>query len=146
MKNLQSIYNSVKRFNEVAGNLDFITEESIDNQISYVWEEVTETIEAFEQGDSVGMLDGCCDVFVTCAGLMQKLEAAGYDVEGALKAVCENNMSKFLPVVSALDKGRYDVSFNKKYKLNVLKQDGKVKKPESFVSVQLAEFVPGDNS
>lgn len=135
-------YKDVEIFNTIAGNLNTVTEDSIDNQISFIFEELTETITAFEAGDMVEVLDGACDLFVTVTGLMQKLEAAGYDVETAIERVNANNLSKFPKEVSEADKALYTVTLNEQYNRYVLKDgNGKVRKPSTFASVDLSDLV-----
>ena len=143
MKNNQAVYNSVKRFNEIAGSLNNVTDANVDLQMSLIFEELTETIDAFEAGDKLGLLDGACDLRVTVDGLIQILEALKYNVEDAMTAVCENNLSKFKSTVSKADKERYTVSLNNKHKVFVLKDgNGKIRKPDSYESVNLTMFVP----
>ena len=36
-----NMYNQVKKFNNVAGNLDNVTPESVSNQLSFIFEELT---------------------------------------------------------------------------------------------------------
>ena len=143
MKNNQAVYNSVKRFNEIAGSLNNVTDANVDLQLSLIFEELAETIDAFEAGDKLGLLDGACDLRVTVDGLIQILEALKYNVEDAMTAVCENNLSKFKSTVSKADKERYTVSLNNKHKVFVLKDgNGKIRKPDSYESVNLTMFVP----
>lgn len=163
-------YREVEKFNKIAGNLDSVTPESVSNQLSYIFEELTEGIDGYEAAanafeaqqqnfeyewhraeceDAVNkgcieILDAACDLFVTVAGLMQKLESAGFDVATALKRVNANNMSKYIPVGKAL---HYDTSFtktwNEEYQVYVLRDsDGKVRKHSNFQSVDLSDLVP----
>ena len=136
-------YTKVKKFNEIAGNLGDVTDESIDNQISYIFEELQETITAFEGGDKIELLDGACDLFVTVAGLMQKLVMQGYNVAEALDRVNDNNLSKFPVNLEPADENRYWPEFNDKHNRWVLKDEtGKVRKPADFVSVDLTGCIP----
>lgn len=136
-------YTEVKIFNTVAGNLSVVTDDSIDNQISFIFEELQETITAFEAGDKVGVLDGACDLFVTVSGLMQKLEKARYNVAEAVKRVNANNLSKFPEEVTDEDKAQYTVTFNEQYNRYVLKDgNGKVRKPSTFKPVDLSDLIP----
>ncbi len=114
---IQEAYKNVKLFNSIAGNLDSVTPESIDNQLGFIYEELVEGVDAVERGltprsewtayedenlddydPNVEVLDAACDLFVTVSGLVQKLECAGFDVAGALKKVNENNLQKFPPI------------------------------------------------
>ena len=54
-------YKQVELFNEIASNLDNVTIDSLDNQLSFVYEELVETIDALEAGDDEELLDGCAD-------------------------------------------------------------------------------------
>jgi hypothetical protein len=144
---IQEAYKNVKLFNQIASNLDNVTPESIDNQLSFIWEEMCEAIDAVESKDEVEILDATCDIFVTVAGLMQKLEACGFDVSGALKKVNENNLAKYV---------QYDVrkdvmEFAPANTFSIIddvhnviifkdKETGKIRKPINFVPVNLKGF------
>lgn len=138
-------YESVRQFNDIAGNLTYVTAEGIDNQISLIWEEFEETLTAAEEGDSVGVLDGTLDLFVVVSGLMQKLEAAGYNVAEGLKRVTENNMTKFPPLGSVFDYDKsFKLSYNGNYKRSViLDGNGKIRKPVGYTPVYLGDLIPG---
>lgn len=143
IENIKKAFGEVFKFNEIAGNLSNVDDESVDNQISFIFSELEETITAFEQGDRVGVLDGAADLFVTVSGLLQKLEAQGYDVDTALRRVNANNLTKFPATVSTADQGKYKVSLNAKHNVFVLKDENdKVRKPEGYVGVYLADLIP----
>jgi phosphoribosyl-ATP pyrophosphohydrolase len=146
MKTTQIIeiaYSDVRLFNALAGNLTNVTDDSVDAQLGFIFEELTETIDALESGDRVELLDGACDLFVTVSGLMQKLEAQGYDVARAIERVNENNLSKFPKTISDVDRAQYNVTLNEQYNRYVLKDAiGKVKKPSDFVGVYLTDLIP----
>lgn len=144
---IQEGYENVRLFNTLAGNLTAVTMEGIDNQVSLCFEELTETIDAVEEGDAEKLLDGAVDMFVVGSGLLQKLEAAGFDVERALKRVCENNLTKFPAhltseeVKDAKAQG-FAVNYNADYGRYVLKDSaGKVRKPAGYKSVKLGDLV-----
>ena len=143
-KSIGKAYNSVKVFNSVAGNLANVDAGSIDNQISFIFSELEETITGFETKDAVELVDGACDLFVTVAGLMQKLEAAGFDVDEALRRVNQNNMSKY-PVASAniaVLAGAHSITLNSKHGVWVIKNaTGKIMKPSNFEPVYLDDTV-----
>lgn len=135
---------SVQTFNELAGNLANVTDVSVDAQISFIFEELTETIDGMETLNRVEILDGACDLFVTVAGLMLKLEAQGYNVAEALQRVNENNLTKF-PVNGATftTDPAHVATLNPEYDRWVIKDaNGKVRKPLEFVSVDLTDLVP----
>lgn len=143
-KIIRTAYADVVTFNAVAGNLTNVTDDSIDNQLDFIFEEFQETVTAFEEGNKVELLDGAADLFVTVAGLLQKLEAAGYDVATALERVNANNLSKF-PQIGTLfgNKNGYEIVPNVTYNRIVLKdENGKVRKPDNFVAVDLSDLVP----
>ena len=158
---IQQAYSEVELFNNIAGNLDNVTPDSLSNQLSFVFEELTETIDALESGDDKEFIDGLADIFVTVAGLLQKSEKAGYDVAEAIKRVNLNNLSKFPPAEyvqvtlpnlnGAVDTKIYGnvqppdttKEFNSQYSVMVFKDaNGKVKKPLDFVPVDLAGTYP----
>lgn len=144
-KIIEQAYANVRLFNSLAGNLINVTAESIDNQIGFIFSELEETITGFEGGDRVEVLDGACDLFVTVTGLMQKLEAAGYDVATALQRVNENNLSKFPRYFTDEDMQEgWTVTYNHEAQRFVIKnQNDKVMKPASFVPVDIADLVAG---
>lgn len=151
---LEKSYNKIKMFNEIAGNFEGDMEELVDNQLGYVFEELCETITALENKDAVGLLDGAVDGWVTLVGLLQKLEAAGFNVAEAIRRVDENNLSKCPPHSASGGKVVYDtltknqtwsVTLNDKYQKYVIKDtEGKVRKPISFEPVNLSDCVPKD--
>jgi hypothetical protein len=158
---IQEAYKNVKLFNQVASNLDNVTPDSINNQLSYVFEELSETIEAVERGiypegrydddnkdpdynPEVELTDGVCDLFVTVAGLMQKMEAAGFDVSGALKKVNENNLAKYVPYDVRKDVMEFAPAntfpiIDDAHNVIIFKdkETSKIKKPTNFVPVNL---------
>ena len=133
-----NMYNQVKKLNAVAGNLDNVTPESVSNQLSFIFEELQETIDALEAGDDEELLDGCADLFVTVAGLMQKLDAAGFKVAEAITRVNENNLSKFNSTGN-FQPPNTNAVYNKQYDLFsfINKDTGKIMKPTNFLSVDL---------
>ena len=149
MSNIQKAYEDVTKFNHIAGNLDKVDMKSIENQLNFIEEELYETFRAVGHGDQVELLDGACDLFVTVAGLLQKLDRMGYNVGKALTLVNENNLSKF-PLVSdylADDVGTItpkDVYTDIQYSRWVFKRtsDGKVMKPTNFKAVDISACVP----
>lgn len=161
--NMQSLYNDVKVFNEIAGNLSNVTPFSIENQYVFIYEEIMELHDALLYMDDKEMLDATCDIFVTVAGLMQKLEAAGFDVATALQRVNANNLTKF-PMLEVIDVAHYGdkatekkylfpenvqppnthADLNFKYGVVVFKDNetGKIKKPTYFQPVDLSGTYP----
>ena len=143
-KVIRKAYDQVREFNDIAGNLTNVTDDSVDNQIGFIFEELSETITGFEEGNRVEVLDGACDLFVTVAGLLQKLEAQGYNVAEALTRVNENNLSKF-PAVGELfgQPIGCTATLNEKYNRMVIKDGvGKVRKPSTYSGPYLTDLIP----
>lgn len=164
-------YQQVELFNEIAGNFDNVTIESISNQLDIDYEEVIETITAFDERNDVEFLDGLVDRFVTGMGLLQKAERAGYNVAEAVKRVNANNLSKYLPYhkveivdfesignkysleeVQLKSASWYDREHqppnttaieNERFSVVMFKDaNGKVKKPLNFIPVDLSGTYP----
>lgn len=148
--NIQDRYNEVATFNEIAGNLDNVTVEKLEAQMKVVLEEVKELKDAFDGQNSLELLDGACDSFVTLMGLLQQMERAGFKVDEALKSVNENNLSKFpktvsIPAAAAYFENGWKVEYNKEYECYVLKDgNGKIRKPLHFESVDIMDYLPAD--
>lgn len=157
---IKDAYDSIVLFNKMAGNLPCTNYESVDNQLSYIFEEFTETVDALETGiigdeyghfklgekfiNRIELLDGACDLFVTVVGLLAKLESMGYNVGLAMQRVNENNLSKFPEFRQPL---KYDPRFTAQlmpeFDRYVIKDDGgKVRKPSDFQPVDLSDLVP----
>ena len=86
---------SADKFNTISGSAQKTSAVDIMNQIKLMQEETEETTEAYKQGDITGVLDGCVDVLYVTLGLLQKLQNAGVDTEGAMKQVAQDNLKKF---------------------------------------------------
>lgn len=135
----------IYQFNMAAGNLENVGVDSVDNQASFIFEELTEMIDGIEGKNPKEVLDGAVDTFVTAVGQLLKLEAAGFDVASAMTRIDKNNLSKFIRVKEVADsyRLRYDVVFHEETGFYVLKDKvtGKIKKPDTFQSVSLADLV-----
>lgn len=144
-KSVGQAFGSVLKFNEIAGQLSNPDKDSIALQLDLIQEEYLETVEAFDELNRVGVLDGALDMWVVVSGLLQKLEAMGYNVEEGLKRVTDNNLTKF-PEIGFTQEyvpDNHSQTFNKKHKVYVLKnENGKVKKPHGFKPVSLSDLVP----
>lgn len=143
-------YGSIYKFNDISGNLTNPDKEAIALQLDLIQEEYIETVEAFDEDNQVEILDGACDMFVVVCGLLQKLEAQGYNVEEALARICENNMSKFPSITGNKENvwpPEFQSMFNKKYQVLVLKNKyGKIMKPTGFKPMDISDCVPGEVS
>jgi hypothetical protein len=92
------------------------------------------------------------DVLVTSLGLLQKLEALGFNTQKALYDTAANNLSKYpiqesIAVLTAqkfeADNVNVSVTYNSAYDLFVIKDDqDKVRKPINFVSNDLSSCIP----
>lgn len=160
MKNLQDYYNQIIDWNKKAGVKDFTYgtldwERAVELQSKLLVEESSETIESITHGNMVELLGGAVDTFVILAKLMDMLEKAGFDVEGGIQQIIDNNQNKiFNSFYEACEaKEKLEVRDKKEYYietsvLNGLsfytcrREDGKIAKPVGFVAVELKEFVP----
>lgn len=133
------------KFNSISNNFSGDITDGIDLQLSLVFEELTETIGAFEEENELELLDGAVDTFVTVCGLLQRLQHAGFDVNKALQKVTDNNLTKFpktIPVKVQYPTG-WTTQYNKKYQCHVIKdENGKTRKPHGFAPVDLFDCVP----
>ncbi len=156
---ISAAFDSVYKFNDISKQFEGNLQAGIDLQIDLIFEELAETISAMDEGMSdnpnanksdaeTSLLDGAADVFVVVAGLLQKLQNAGFDVEKALIRVCENNLSKFPKVIPPTEFNWYEQQkwtpvYNDKYGCFVLKdENGKSRKPIDFVPVVLDNLTP----
>lgn len=154
-------FDNVLEFNDIAMQFDQPKLASIDLQLNLIWEEFAmETLPAFEEGCNaveyrLGMaeenkyatelLDGAVDTFVVVAGLLQKLQHHGMDVNAALLRVTENNLKKFTKKAEHVwaDKNGYEVVWNEKYGCFSYRDDnGKLRKSPEYKSVELTDLIP----
>lgn len=145
-KSVGQAFGSVLKFNDIAGQLSNPDKGSIALQLDLIQEEYLEGVEAFDNEDRVELLDAAIDMWVVVSGLLQKLEAMGYNVEEALKRVTDNNLTKFPSYEgnkTNIWPPEYQAMFNDKHKVIVLKNsNGKVVKPSGYKSVNLSDLVP----
>lgn len=147
---LNQLYKNVKLFNNLAG--DNLTKQGFINQQKVLLEEVKEIDEGISNNDIVEILDGVVDTLYVALGQLYKLEQLGCDIEGAIKRVGEDNLTKF---TSSEEIAAASVSFynsknvnvhwtrNEDYSRYVLKdENNKVRKPIDFISTNLIEYVP----
>ena len=93
---LVECFKLIELFNAVADQKEYeYYLEGLDVQVPRIFEELTELDNALEYVNDTEVLDGVADVLVTALGLIKKAEKGGFDVLGALKAVCEQNMQKY---------------------------------------------------
>lgn len=160
MNNLHHHYRNILTWNQKCNIRDHEFDtvdwwQSITLQSDLLLEEALEVQEAIKYGDKAELLKETVDTFVILSKLMDMLEKAGYDVEGAIEAIQANNdkkvYSSFYEAVEAKEKleERNDVEyqidtgiFNGLPFYSVKKMTGKVAKAVDFVSVDLEDYVP----
>jgi len=159
--NVLDSYNSTVDFNLVAGNKylhfdDISFLQVVKRQVALIAEECKELEEAVAVEDWTEVADAVCDIRVVSDWLQELLYQAGFDMESAMEAVAENNMSKLFKTYSeALETKEYyeeeknlsvyiESKFYKGKDWFVVKnaETGKILKPKGFVSVDLTKFVP----
>lgn len=143
---LDEAYDSIKKFNIIAGTLKAPTLETLDLYNSLSFEECCESVEAFETQDAPNVLKEAIDEFYVICGKLQVLEAMGMNVAEGLRMVCENNLQKFTPAGKPLSyDNNHTVTFNEEFQMFVLKNaDGKVVKPCTYKKVDLKGLVPNN--
>lgn len=160
MKAIRKLYEAVVNWNLRCGNkpVQAVDERfwiATGNQMKRILEEAKETQEAVVAGDATEFLDGVCDLFVVTSFLMEQAEAAGFDVEGALAAVCANNDTKYATDVTIAQasaeahtakgtpcKVKATSVGGTTYYAVVRESDGKIMKPVDFESVDLKKYLP----
>lgn len=154
-------FDNVFKFNDVAMQFDQPKLSGINLQLDLIWEEFAmETLPAFEKGcnaveDRLGsveenryakeLLDGAVDTFVVVAGLLQKLQHHGMDVNRALLRVTENNLEKFTKKAEYIwaEKQGYEVVWNEQHSVFSYRDaNGKLRKSPEYKSVELTDLIP----
>lgn len=148
MKNTQTLYNKIYQFNNLAGNLDVVTTDDISNQLDIDYSEVIETIDAFDEKDTTEYIDGLADKYVTLTGLIQQMEALGFNMDEAIERVCDNNLTKFVDArsyTSSIQPDNTEAIRISAHNLIMFKdKNGKVKKPLNYIPVDLSDLVVKD--
>ena len=160
MKNLNDFYNQIIDWNTKAAVKDhtfdtFEWNKSVELQSRLLVEEAEETLEGILHGDMRAILDGAVDVFVILSKLLDMLEKAGFDVEGGIQQIIDNNQNKiFNSFYEACEaKEKLEQRDDKEYYIEtsvlnnlsfytVRREDGKIAKPVGFVAVELDKFIP----
>lgn len=138
----------------------------LDQIVPNLVEEAKELKDAVEAVDDIETLDGVVDVFFMLLQAMQALQIAGFDVMGATKAVCENNMAKFTVSKGCAEAWCWDRNLNSRAQGQVgeysvfskdisenseepyilygvrRNSDGKIMKPLTHPKVDLTPFLP----
>lgn len=142
----------VYAFNEIAGKDKAATHLDLCKQFSLITEELKETADGLSTNNPVEVLDGVVDVLVTGLGLLQKLEALGFNTQKALYDTAANNLSKYPTDESvAIESAKnlesqgetVNITYNSAYDLFVIKDlQDKVRKPFNFKSNDLSSCIP----
>jgi NTP pyrophosphatase (non-canonical NTP hydrolase) len=143
MESLWKSYENIQTMNTITGNLSASAgieqgfDNKLDSQLSFVFEELTEAIDALESGDAHNFGKEVADVWVTVCGLLQIAQAAGYNLKEIIGRVDANNLAKFpdtLPHVVPDDCHR--VLWNEQFKrFAILRKDGKFLKPTQWTKI-----------
>lgn len=147
--NNYDLYGKTLRFNTLAGKLAHVTMQDVLHQEKRITEEYKEFIFSLQNGNAVGALDGIIDMFVTCCGALQQMQVLGCDVQGAMQAVAEDNLSKFTKDFAvALKSKDYYASAGEDVFIDqvdgyfcVKDENQKVRKPFGYHSLDLSQFV-----
>ena len=154
--NLQLLVGQSLVFNNISG-ADLETDtKSIIRQADFVQDEAKELQDACllfaETGEKEGeIIKEALDVIVTAVGVLQKMQARGYDIEAAAFEVGQNNLTKFpkddtIVKQTLKDYGAKSItcfaSYIPQYDCWTIRDDkGKVRKPSGYVSVDSDSFV-----
>ena len=161
MKNLVNLLQQAIDFNYKCGNkvpeydtLDYWR--ALENQSGLMVEESSEGVEAARMNDPIESLDALADELFVIAWKIEMLQKSGFDIEGALQAVTNNNAKKvfnsFYEACSAkeqIEMVKDEECFVETSVYNGLPfytarrlSDNKIMKAVDFVPVDLSEFVP----
>lgn len=167
MNKLEQAKEMAYKFNTIVGS--DVSYETLVQKLERVDEEMRETFDAvgewaeycgnraiFPEDINVNkkeLLDGVVDIAYTLFGLMQITEQLGYDVFGALEAVCKNNDSKMCKTIEEANETAVmyeeqgvavDIRYNEEYDVFavVRKSDAKLMKCKNFTPVDLSAYVP----
>jgi uncharacterized protein YkuJ len=142
----------VYAFNEIAGKDKAASHLDLCKQFKLVVEELKELSDGLNENNPVEVLDGVVDVLVTSLGLLQKLEALGFNAQRALFDTAENNLSKYpTDEAVAIETAKnfesegitVNVTYNIAYDMFVIKDlQDKVRKPINFKSNDLSNCIP----
>lgn len=161
MKDMQEFWELTKKFNNISGASNELSEKAFIEQYTYIREEFGEMTNTFN-GEAINptlgpqmlepLLDDTLDVIITAFGMLQKLENLGVDINAAAIATANNNLSKYptRPYIAYESVDRFtrdgitvNAVFNEAENCFVLRDasNGKVKKPFDFISNDLHQFI-----
>lgn len=153
----------VSRFNAVVGNppaegLEDVLKQ-IENQCTFLLEEVLETKEAAKRGDWIECVDGVGDVKYVAAYLQTLLESVGVKFNKAYRKICDNNDQKFSSSKELVLQWQAEKSIShpeletyvavteyegETYYTLRRKDNGKVVKHNNFEAVDLTDCIPNE--
>jgi hypothetical protein len=147
-KQLGKAYTAIRKFNDIAGQLENVTKDSIALQLDLIQEEYLETVDEYDLENPVGILDGAIDMFVVVSGLLLKLDASGYDVATAMKRITDNNLSKYPSAVNPTIpvpvewNSEWTLTHNKEHEVLVWRDgNNKIRKPHGFRPVEIGDCI-----
>lgn len=160
MKDLYALLEQAISFNYKAGNkiheyntLDFWR--SVENQSKLMVEESQEGLNAANTNNPVESIDALADELFVLAWRIEQHSRAGFDIEGALQSVIDNNSKKiynsYHEACSA--KESLELKHDQEFFVDTSVYQGlpyytvrdasnKIRKPVDFVSVELNEYIP----
>lgn len=148
---LWASFQNIRTMNDIAGRFDGDTSQlraAVDLGLSLNFEELTEAIAEFEAGNAVKLVAEAADMWVVLSGLLQTLEAAGFDVAQAMEKTDAANLAKFPKVThqtSLLPEDVVAIECNEKYNRLVFKRaDGKFLKPVGWKKADLSDCAPAN--
>lgn len=162
MKNMQEFWDLTKKFNDISGASQELSEKAFLEQFEYISEEYKEmcTTLGYTEDDFPSLephmleplLDDTLDVIITAFGMLHKLENLGVDIGAAAIATANNNLEKYTerPAVAyetverKLREGIVSsANFHADYGVYVIRNvnTGKVIKPFDFISNDLSQFI-----
>lgn len=160
MNNLLKYYNHVVKWNKKCNVQDhhYDTVEfwrAVQLQTNLLVEEATEVHEAAAAFDPSELLKETTDNLIILSKLLDMLDQAGFDVEGAMQKVLDNNDEKvFNSYYEAVDaKEKLELRDDVEYFIDtsvvdglpyysIKDMNGKVRKHVNFKAVDLSDFVP----
>lgn len=160
MNSLLKHYNHIVKWNKKCNvkDEDYDTLEfwrAVQLQSDLLVEEALETQDAVKAFDAVEVLDGVVDQFVILSKFIDMLQTSGFDVDGAIQQVLDNNDQKvfnsFYEAVEAKEKleERDDIEYWIDTSIvdglpyySVKNMKGKISKHVNFKAVELNNYIP----
>lgn len=133
-----TIFEDQKLFMDITGQLP--SKEAVELYATLVEEEYTELMDAYNIGDTVGVIDGAIDLLYVTSGL---LHAMGLNPQPFWDEVQRSNMSKFLleTCVFCGGEGCADCSGKGEFYKVLRREDGKILKGPSYFPPDLKKIL-----